>query len=497
MAKFRKITIDFESSKSYSQQIFDHFCNAIQTGTLLFGYKLPSIRDLSAELKINKIGIITAYNKLSDGGFIKAKLGSGFYVSYKKNKLNLSNAPKRDNHNLVLKKQQMNCPLPHYLDLPEDYANLGGNQVYKSFSIMEELRAISRTCFSNQTLIYSTFKYNSFQSLKEIIGFDLENKGMPISNSDQILLTCGEKHAIDIILNGFLNKNDYLVLESPNSDFFFYSDLLKKYNIISIERSFEKLYLTEEIISEIKNKKPKAFIIYTNCHCPTGGSLTAIERHSLIKIAKEINAIIIEIDIYSDLNYDEFIIPNLATIEGLNNSFYISGYSKVFAPGLKIAYVVSSIANIKYLNTLYIAQCISPSIIDQQIIYELIIRGVLKKHTAKLKNTFRSKRDTLIAMLKKLSPQGSKWNQPDSGMYLWFEFPPGENLHVVEERALEKKISIAPGYYFSKNRKHFNFMRINFANLEPVLMYNSLETLFSIWRNASSRKWIIKNDRNT
>ena len=28
-------------------------------------------------------------------------------------------------------------------------------------------------------------------------------------------------------------------------------------------------------------------------------------------------------------------------------------------------------------------------------------------------------------------------------------------------------------------------MRINFANLEPLLMYNALETLFTIWRNAS------------
>lgn len=498
MAKFRKISIDKHSPKTYSEQIFDQFNQAIQTGTLLLGSKLPSIRDLSAQLKINKIGIISAYNKLSDAGLIKAKPGSGFYVSFKKNNRNLlTNTKKETTNNFIFKKHQANYTPPNYLNIPVDFCNLGSNQVYKSFSIMEELRAISRICFSNQTLIYDPPCPYGLRNLKEAIAFDLENKGMPILSSEQIVICNGALHALNIILESFLQKNDCIAFEIPNNDIFFYTDILKQYQIITVERTPEKLLLTEEKITEIKSKKPKIFIIYSNCHSPTANSLSSIERHNLIKLAKEINALIIEMDIYSALNYDDFTLPNLSTIDGLNNTFYVASYSKVLAPGIKVGYIASNIEYIKQIKTSKLTQTIIPSLIDQQIIYELIIRGVMKKHITKLKSNFRSKRDTLIAMLKKLSPLGAKWNQPEAGMFLWFEFPSGEDLRIIEQRALEKKISIAPGYYFSNEEKHFNHMRINFANLEPLLMYNALETLFTIWRNASSRKWIIRNDRHS
>lgn len=497
MTKIRKISIDTESTKSYSEQIFDQFSQAIHGGTLLFGSKLPSIRDLSAQLKINKIGIINAYNKLSDEGFIKAKPGSGFYVTFKKNNRNLFGISKKESSNSLAVEKKLNTPqlLPQYLQLPEEFANLGGSQGYKSLSILEELRAISRVCFSNQTLIYAPEDPLGLKSLREVIAFELENKGMPIQNSDQIVICNGSLHGLNLILQGFLKHNDFIVLETPNCDAFFYSDLLKNYNVINLERSSDKIVLSDEKIIEINTKKPKAFIIYSNCHNPTSGTLSALERHLLLKIAKETNAIILEIDVFNDLNYDEFTLPSLSTIDGLNNTFYISSYENIFASGIKFAYIVANAEKIKHLKYIKLLQAISPSIIDQQIIYELIIRGTMKKHILKLKNNFRSKRDTLISMLKKLSPQGSKWNHPEAGMFLWFEFPTGVDLHIIEERALEKKISIAPGYYFSNDPKYFNYMRLNFANLEPLLMYNSLETLFSIWRTASSRKWILRNDK--
>ena len=89
----------------------------------------------------------------------------------------------------------------------------------------------------------------------------------------------------------------------------------------------KKLLLTEEKITEIKSKNQN-FFIYSNCHSPTANSLSSIERHNLIKLAKEINALIIEMDIYSTLNYDDFTLPNLSTIDGLNNTFYVASYSK-------------------------------------------------------------------------------------------------------------------------------------------------------------------------
>jgi len=494
MAGFRKIYIDSSSDKTYSDQIVEQYIRAIQTGTLLVGAKLPSIRDLSLTLKINKIGVITAYNKLCDGGYIKAKAGSGYYVIYKPQKKYERISDKTVtslNQDPQISVQDFSYqPLFYYTN--ESITNLGGNEIPKNLGIMEDLRGITRSIFSNNSIIYQNPNRQGFLPLREFIAFELENKGMPIFNAEQVLICNGAIQALNIVLNTYLSPNDYIVIEAPNFEFYFSSFILKKYQHIYLERTPEKINLCEAIKSEIKNKKPKIFILYSNCHNPTSGILSSVERHEIINLAKEVNAIIIEMDIYKGLNYDDFVPPYLSAMDGFNHTIYISSYSKIFAPGLRIGYLASNNEKIQRLILMKTFHEITSSLIDQQIIYEMCIRGILKKHIHKLKDSYRSKRDTLISMLKKTSPQGSKWNHPEAGMHLWFEFPHGEDLKVIEERSFEKKIAIAPGYYFFPNKINCNFMRINFANLEPVQTYNSLETIFTIWRNASSRKWIHK-----
>ncbi|APJ02951.1 PLP-dependent aminotransferase family protein [Silvanigrella aquatica] len=495
MAGFQKIKIDKNMKIPISEQIVDQYIHAIQTGTLLVGTKLPSIRDLSAQLQINKIGVITAYNRLSDADYIRAKQGSGYYVTFK---------PKRketfiQNHKLENKfenkdkTKNQNSPIfPLFSNREENVTYLGSGDLPKNIGILEELRGISRNIFSNSSLIFQYPHGQGYLNLREAIAFELEQKGMPIANSKQILICNGALHALNILLDYYLQKKDSVLLEVPNIDILFNCIKYKKLNIINLERTSDKIILNDEKKFEIRSKKPKIMIIYSNCHNPTSGILSSIERHELLNLAKEINAVIIEMDIYKGLNFDDFIPPLLCAMDGFNTTLYVSSYSKIFGSGIRVGYIAAHEDIIQQLLLSKVMQDMSSSILDQQIIYEMIIRGTMKKSIQKLKESFRSKRDTLISMLKKMAPQGSKWNHPEAGMFLWFEFPPGENLSVIEERALEKKIFIAPGKLFYPLHHENNFMRINFAILEPVQTYNALETLFTIWRNASSRKWIYK-----
>lgn len=191
-------------------------------------------------------------------------------------------------------------------------------------------------------------------------------------------------------------------------------------------------------------------IIYSNCHNPTAGILSSIERHDLLNLANEINATIVEMDLYKGLNFDDFVPPLLSVMDGFKRTIYISSFSKIFASGIRIGYIATNELFIQKFLLSKMLNDISTSILDQQIIYEMIIRGIMKKNIQKMRETYRSKRDTLIAMLKKLSPQGSKWNHPEAGMFLWFEFPPGENLAIIEERSLEKNFYSTRKLFLSK-----------------------------------------------
>jgi DNA-binding transcriptional MocR family regulator len=495
MAGFQKLQIDKTKKQAYSDQIVEQYIHALQTGTLLVGAKLPSIRDLSIQLHINKIGVITAYNKLSDAGYIKAKPGSGYYVIFKPKRICNQQLETKENTMVIPK-----MPVPLFItksltlfEAPdENITYLGAGDLPKNLNLMEELRGISRSIFSNSSLIHQYAINQGYLNLRETIAFDLEQRGMPVAGSEQILICNGAFHALNIVLDAYLKPNDHVVIEVPNIDLLFATIAYKRIQLIGLERTPEKIYLNDEKKAEIRLKKPKIMIIYSNCHNPTSGILTSIERHELLNLAKEINSIIIEMDLYKGLNFDDFIPPLLSAMDGFNKTIYISSYSKIFGSGIRIGYIAARKESIQKFLLTKMLQDVSSSILDQQIVYEMLIRGIMKKHTQKLRDSYRSKRDTLISMLKKISPQGSKWNHPEAGMFLWFEFPQGENLNIIEERSLEKKISIAQGKLFYPERVYSNFMRINFATLEPVQTYNALEAIFTIWRNASSRKWIQK-----
>jgi GntR family transcriptional regulator len=63
------------------KQITDQVKNAIASGALQAEAKLPSIREMSRELKISEITIKRAYSDLENEGFILTRSGLGSYVA--------------------------------------------------------------------------------------------------------------------------------------------------------------------------------------------------------------------------------------------------------------------------------------------------------------------------------------------------------------------------------------------------------------------------------
>ena len=81
MKEFNIILRDNDVSKYI--QIYSHIKKLIDTNKLKDGEKLPTIRELADNLKVNKSTIINAYKKLEDEGYVLQKIGSGTYIRKK------------------------------------------------------------------------------------------------------------------------------------------------------------------------------------------------------------------------------------------------------------------------------------------------------------------------------------------------------------------------------------------------------------------------------
>lgn len=75
--------IDQNSSVPIYEQIYEQFLDYISKGILQIGDKLPSVRELSAQMHINPNTVVKAYRMLEEQKFIYSMPGKGSFVNEK------------------------------------------------------------------------------------------------------------------------------------------------------------------------------------------------------------------------------------------------------------------------------------------------------------------------------------------------------------------------------------------------------------------------------
>ena len=78
-----RFSLDASSGVPVYRQLIEQVENAVVSGRIRSGDRLPTIRALSVELKINPNTIAKAYNELEIRGILKTQVGSGTFISEK------------------------------------------------------------------------------------------------------------------------------------------------------------------------------------------------------------------------------------------------------------------------------------------------------------------------------------------------------------------------------------------------------------------------------
>lgn len=75
--------MEFKSTKGIFLQIADSLCNQILEGKLKEGDRVPSVRDLAADMEVNRNTVMRTYSYLQECEIFENKRGIGFFISNK------------------------------------------------------------------------------------------------------------------------------------------------------------------------------------------------------------------------------------------------------------------------------------------------------------------------------------------------------------------------------------------------------------------------------
>jgi 2-aminoadipate transaminase len=223
--------------------------------------------------------------------------------------------------------------------------------------------------------------------------------------------------------------------------------------------------LLDEKIKELIKQDMSVKFIYAipTFQNPAGTVMPESRRKKLIDIANEYDLVIIEDDPYSKLRYD---IPPIKPIKAFDDEgrvIYMSTFSKILAPGLRLAWVIAPDDVMRKLALGKQAQDLCSAPFSQYIAYEFMKSGSMDLHIMKICEMYKPKRDIMMDSMKKYFPEGYICNKPKGGMFAWVTLPEQIDTEVMFLDAFKEKVAYIQGKAFCVDGGGKSSMRLNFS----------------------------------
>jgi 2-aminoadipate transaminase len=231
---------------------------------------------------------------------------------------------------------------------PEIISFAGGLPAPDVFPVEAFLAAANRVLHDSgaQSLQYSTTE--GYLPLREMIARHTERYSINIT-TENILITSGSQQALDLIGKVFINPGDRILVESPT-----YLGALQAWNAYEAEYvgvPVDQDGMIPEALEQALRCGPKFIYVLPNFQNPTGVTLSLERRKILVELADRYGIPLIEDDPYGQLRYEGDHIAPIVVLDGKfrnncdscykGNVIYLSTFSKILAPGLRLAWVVA------------------------------------------------------------------------------------------------------------------------------------------------------------
>src|SRR5574338_412637 len=357
---------------------------------------------------------------------------------------------------------------------PDIISFAGGLPAPEVFPLKEFQEACNNVLNNEGAVALQYGATDGFAPLRDMIARHTGRYSVQVS-PENVLITSGSQQALDFIGRVFINRGDHIVCESPT-----YLGALQAWNAYGAQyisvRADQDGMVVDELEAALR-VGPKFIYTLPNFQNPSGTTLPLERRLKMIELADKYGVPIIEDDPYGQLRYEGEHIPSLVTLDSQyrndnngtysGNVIYLSTFSKLLAPGLRLAWVIAPQEVIRRLVMTKQGADLHTASFNQYVAYEVGKGGFLDEHVKVIRAVYKERRDVMFEMMEEMFPPGVSWSKPKGGMFLWGVLPEGMDAAEVLKRAIEKKVAFVPGESFHPRGGGKNTMRLNFSYSSP------------------------------
>ncbi len=373
--------IDETSKRPYYLQLYDYIKNAILSGEISTGEKLPSLRSLSKSLGLSMTTVELAYSQLTVEGYIYSRPQSGYYAD---NVRTPGTVP-------VLKKMD-SSPLDQTLEAqePEFYYDPD------CFDFNKWKKCVNKVITEYSPLLFFESDPQGEKALRyEIAKYLYQSRGVSCTSS-QIVIGAGTQQLTNQLTNILKAMSiDHIAVEDPG-----YIPVInifrdRGFAITPVKVGKEGIRI-EKLPSNIRS----AVYVSPSNQVLTGAVMPIGRRYELLDWAFQNNSIIMEDDYDSELRYFGKPIPALQGLDTKGSVVYLGSFSATLFPSIKISYMVLPPAMSEVFQKIrddYTQTC---SKMEQLTLALFMEKGFYQTNIKKLRSLYAQKLQTILRCLK-------------------------------------------------------------------------------------------------
>ncbi|HUN93188.1 MAG TPA: PLP-dependent aminotransferase family protein [Burkholderiaceae bacterium] len=450
------------------EQIAARLARRIEEHALQPGTRLASIREFAQREGVSRSTVVEAYDRLVATGHVESRRGAGFFIRGRPERWSsrastvpggAAAVPPREAASLdvawLMRSLFAQAPAEGHPG-----AGLLPSAWLESAQLGAAIRTVGRGTASG-VLGYGVAA--GFLPLREQIARRLAQIDVAAA-PDQIVVTSGATHALDLVARLLAGPGDTVLVEDPAWFVLFGRFAAFGLNVLGVPRTPEGPDL-DVLATLLERHQPKLFVLSSVLHNPTGTLVSPAVAHRLLQIAERHDCTIVDDDIYGDLAPPQAL--RLASLDQLRRVVHVGGYSKTLAAGLRVGYLAARrdladrLADLKLLTGLT-----SPEL-GERVVARILAEGHYRRHVDRLRGRLDAARDRTLRALQRFGAR--PFAAPQGGMFLWVDC--GRDTRAIAARAAAQGILCAPGGLFSPRQQPSTWMRVAAATcLNPAAM---------------------------
>jgi GntR family transcriptional regulator / MocR family aminotransferase len=432
-------------------QLYEWFRRAIVSGQLRPGQRVPSTRNLAAELKISRIPVSSSYEQLQAEGYLETFIGAGTCVAsaipeyaLKPTPGKIGDASRPHSKNKVPRRVSRRVAL---MRLPTQTWSNKLVAFRVSLPALEHFptgvwsKLVNRHSRRPTRQLMAYGDAAGYMQLREAIAEYLGAVRAVRCEPSQILVTTGSQQGLQLSAQILLNAKDRVWIEEPGYPGARHALLMAGAQIVPVPVDREGLDVAEGIR---RSRSARAIYITPSHQYPLGVTMTAARRMQLLNWSARSGAWIIEDDYDSEYRLEGRPIPSLQGLDTGARVIYVGTFSKVMFPALRLGYVVVPKDLMDAFSTARDATDQFSSTLYQAVMTDFIREGHFARHIRRMRVLYKARRTALVEAIQAELRDKLEVIGAEAGMHLVALLPPSVNDVTISKKAAEMGISAMP-----------------------------------------------------